>query len=147
MGFISQVIVPRLCDLLLNKPLLARHRRELIATAHGDVLEIGFGTGMNLPYYPEQVRKITAVDPNVAMHRLAQKRVRRAGIDVDQRLLSGERLPYAQLLCDAGAAASNLAARTRDGSQDVNARDNAPGFVVVSHHDDAVNVGINHLLS
>ena len=94
MGFFSQVIVPRLCDLLLNKPLLARHRRDLLASVHGDVLEIGFGTGLNLPYYPEQVRKITAVDPNVGMHRLAQKRVRRARIEVDQRLLSGERLPF-----------------------------------------------------
>jgi ubiquinone/menaquinone biosynthesis C-methylase UbiE len=93
-GFFSQVIVPRLCDLLLNKPLLARHRRDLLASVHGDVLEIGFGTGLNLPYYPEQVRKITAVDPNVGMHRLAQKRVRRARIEVDQRLLSGERLPF-----------------------------------------------------
>jgi ubiquinone/menaquinone biosynthesis C-methylase UbiE len=93
-GFFSQVIAPRLCDFFLNKPLLARHRRTLIATAHGDVLEIGFGTGLNLPYYNEQVRKITAVDPNVGMHRLAQKRVRRARIEVDQRLLSGERLPF-----------------------------------------------------
>ena len=53
MSFFSQVIVPRLCDFLLNKSLLARHRRELLAPAHGDVLEIGFGTGLNLPYYPK----------------------------------------------------------------------------------------------
>src|SRR6516165_4288473 len=94
MSFFSQVIVPRLCDFLLNTSLLARHRRELLAGAHGDVVEVGFGTGLNLPYYPEGVRRLTAVDPNAEMHRLAQKRVRRSGIQVDQRLVGGERLPF-----------------------------------------------------
>jgi ubiquinone/menaquinone biosynthesis C-methylase UbiE len=93
-GLYSQVIFPRLCDFLLSKPFVARHRRELLAHASGDVVEIGFGTGLNLPYYPEQVRKLTAVDPNPGMHRLAQKRVGRSGVEVDQRVLSGERLPF-----------------------------------------------------
>jgi ubiquinone/menaquinone biosynthesis C-methylase UbiE len=94
MSFFSQVIVPRLCDFLLNKSLLARHRRRLLARAHGDVLEIGFGTGLNLPYYPERVHKLTAVDPNPGMHRLAQKRIKQTRIEVDQQVLSGERLPF-----------------------------------------------------
>ena len=94
MRFFSQVIVPRLCDLLLNKSLLARHRRELLAGAYGDVVEIGFGTGLNLPYYPERVHKLTAVDPNPGMHRLAQKRIKQRGIEVDQQVLGGERLPF-----------------------------------------------------
>jgi ubiquinone/menaquinone biosynthesis C-methylase UbiE len=93
-GFFSEVIVPRLCDLLLSKSLLVRHRRALLAHTHGDVLEIGFGTGLNLPYYPRGVRKVTAVDPNPGMHRLAQKRIGQSGIGVDQQVLSGERLPF-----------------------------------------------------
>jgi ubiquinone/menaquinone biosynthesis C-methylase UbiE len=93
-GFFSQVIVPRLCDFFMNKSLLARHRRPLLATAHGDVMEIGFGTGLNLPYYPKGVRKLTAVDPNPGMHRLAQKRIKQTRIEVDQHVLSGERLPF-----------------------------------------------------
>ena len=94
MRFFSQVIVPRLCDLLLNKSLLVRHRRELLAHACGDVLEIGFGTGLNLPYYPERVHTLTAVDPTPGMHRLAQKRIKKTGIKVDQHVLGGERLPF-----------------------------------------------------
>jgi ubiquinone/menaquinone biosynthesis C-methylase UbiE len=94
MSFFSQVIVPRLCDFLLNKSLLARHRRRLLAGAHGDVLEVGFGTGLNLPYYPGGVQKLTAVDPNPGMHRLAQKRIKQRGIEVDQHVLKGERLPF-----------------------------------------------------
>lgn len=94
MDFFSQIVVPRLCDFLLNKSLLARHRRGLLATAHGDVLEIGFGTGLNLPYYPKRIRRLTAVDPNPGMHRLAQKRIKPRGIEVDQQVLGGERLPF-----------------------------------------------------
>ena len=94
MGVYSQVIFPRLCDLLLGRPSVARHRRELLAHAIGGVLEIGFGTGLNLPHYPDQVRKITTIDPNAGMHRRAQERVRRSAIEVDQRVLSGEELPF-----------------------------------------------------
>jgi ubiquinone/menaquinone biosynthesis C-methylase UbiE len=93
-GFFSQVIVPRLCDLLLNNSLLARHRRQLLAQAHGHVLEIGFGTGLNLPHYPERVHRLTAVDPNPGMHRLAQQRIEQARFEVDQHVLGGERLPF-----------------------------------------------------
>ena len=94
MSFFSHVIVPRLCDFLLNKSLLVRHRRGLLACAYGDVVEIGFGTGLNLPYYLDRVDKLTAVDPNPGMHRLAQKRIRQRGIEVDQHVLGGERLPF-----------------------------------------------------
>ena len=78
----------------MDRPFLAKHRQRLLATACGEVLEIGFGTGLNLPHYAAQVRRVTTVDPNAGMHRLAQRRVRRSKIEVDQRVLSGERLPF-----------------------------------------------------
>src|SRR5437868_141312 len=84
-GFYAQVIFPRLCDFMLGMPFVARYRQELLATVSGDVLEIGFGTGLNLPHYPAQVRKITVVDPNIGMHRLARQRIKTTGIEVDQR--------------------------------------------------------------
>jgi ubiquinone/menaquinone biosynthesis C-methylase UbiE len=92
--FYSEVIFPRICDFLMDRPFLVKHRQRLLATAHGDVLEVGFGTGLNLPHYPAQVRKITTVDPNAGMNRLAQQRIRRSKIEVDQRVLSGERLSF-----------------------------------------------------
>src|SRR6516225_562590 len=94
MGFYAQVIVPLLCDFGLDRPFVARYRRELLAHASGNILEIDFGTGLNLPNYPSHVRKVTAVDPNPGMHRLAQKRIRQAGIEVDRHVLGGERLPF-----------------------------------------------------
>jgi ubiquinone/menaquinone biosynthesis C-methylase UbiE len=94
MGFYGQVIVPLLCDFGLDRPLVARQRRELLAHAGGNILEIGFGTGLNLPSYPPHVRKLTAVDPNVGMYRRARRRIKQTGIEVDQRVLGGERLPF-----------------------------------------------------
>ena len=94
MGFYSRIVFPRLCDLFLGRPFVAKLRRQLLADAQGSILEIGFGTGLNLPCYPNQVRRITTVDPNPGMHQLAQRRIRRTGIVVDHRQLSGERLPF-----------------------------------------------------
>lgn len=96
MGFYASVLLPRLCDLVLGRPIVARHRRELLAQASGDVLEIGFGTGLNLPHYPPHVRRITTVDPNKGMHRQARKRIARSSIPVESHLLRGEQLPFAE---------------------------------------------------
>jgi ubiquinone/menaquinone biosynthesis C-methylase UbiE len=93
-GFYSEIVFPRLCELLLNRPLVARHRQQLLATVCGEVLEIGFGTGLNLPHYPACVHRLTTVDPNPGMHRLAQRRIRQSRIDIDRRVLRGERLPF-----------------------------------------------------
>ena len=83
MGFYTQVVFPRLCDLLLRRPAVARHRRALLADAAGAVLEIGFGTGLNQPFYRPGVRSLTAVDPSPGMHALARERVKRSRIAVD----------------------------------------------------------------
>ncbi len=94
MGFYSQVIVPLLCDLGLDRPFVARYRRELLAGTAGNILELGFGTGLNLACYPPHVRKITIVDPNLGMYRRARKQIKLTGVEVDRRVLGGERLPF-----------------------------------------------------
>jgi len=107
-GLYAQMVFPRLCDLFLNRPFIARHRRELLVHASGNVLEIGFGTGLNLRHYCAAVRKITTIDPNSGMHRLAQKRVKKAGIEIDQQVLSGERLPFADGAFDGAVSTFTL---------------------------------------
>jgi ubiquinone/menaquinone biosynthesis C-methylase UbiE len=92
-GFYSQVIVPVLCDFGLDRSSVAQYRRDLLSHASGNILEIGFGTGLNLPHYPKRVQKITTVDPNIGMYRRARRRIKQAGIEVDQRVLNSERLP------------------------------------------------------
>jgi ubiquinone/menaquinone biosynthesis C-methylase UbiE len=108
MGFYSQVIFPRLCEFFLNRPAVAGLRRQMLAAAAGQVLEIGFGTGLNLPHYPEHVQKITTVDPHRGMHRLAQQRIAQAGIQVEQRILSGEQLPFDDCSFDCAVSAFTL---------------------------------------
>ena len=93
MGLYAQVFVPLLCDFGLDRPFVAPIRRELLAHADGNVLEIGFGTGLNLPCYPPHVRKVTAVDPNAGMYRRARRRIEQAGVEVDRRLLGGKNSP------------------------------------------------------
>jgi ubiquinone/menaquinone biosynthesis C-methylase UbiE len=78
----------------LDQPFVAEHRHELLSQTNGEILEIGFGTGLNLPHYPEKVRKITVVDPNAGMHRRSERRIKQSGIEVDHRLISGEQLPF-----------------------------------------------------
>jgi len=93
MGFYARVIFPWACDLIMSAPHLAEARREFLAEVTGEVLEIGFGTGLNLPHYPEHVRKITAIDVNPGMHARAEKRIRASTIAVEHRVINGERLP------------------------------------------------------
>src|SRR5262249_8047563 len=95
MGFYARVIFPRLCDFALGSSIVAEQRRRALATAGGEILEIGFGSGLNLAESPKGVRKIGPVDPNVGMGRRARARIEQAGIEVDQRQLSGEQLPFA----------------------------------------------------
>ncbi len=73
----------------------SRARRALLAAVRGEVLEIGFGTGLNLPHYPAHVKKIVTVDPNAGMHARARKRIESSPIAVEQRVLGGDALPMA----------------------------------------------------
>ena len=94
MGFYSRYVFPRICDGLMGLPALAGLRKDVLAQVGGDILEVGFGTGLNLPHYPEHVRRITTVDPNPGMNRMALKRIAAVGIEVDQRATGGEALPF-----------------------------------------------------
>ena len=94
MGIYSTVIFPRLCDLMLDRPFFAKHRQELLSEVGGEILEIGAGTGLNLPHYPPHVRRITTVEPNPGMNKRLQSRIKQTGIEVDQRVVGSERLPF-----------------------------------------------------
>jgi len=100
MGFYSSVVFPRICDYLLGQPFISDYRKELLEAAGGRILEIGFGTGLNLPHYPPHVRTIDTVDPNAGMHRLAQRRIKQTGMRVDHHQLRSEQLPFADGMFD-----------------------------------------------
>lgn len=93
MGFYSTVVLPRLLDWTMSNPEMAKYRQLLLKDVEGEVLEIGFGTGLNLAYYPHHIDKITTIDANPGMNKLAEKRIQASEISVENRVLNGERLP------------------------------------------------------
>ncbi len=94
MGIYSRHLFPRLCDWAMSAPRMGKLRSEILAEVGGEVLEIGFGTGLNLAHYPEHIRRLATVDPNPGMGRLARRRIADSHIEVDQRGLRGEALPF-----------------------------------------------------
>jgi hypothetical protein len=60
MGFYNDVILPRLCDFAMRNKQLRPFRERVIGAAEGRVLEIGVGSGMNLPFYRPQAREVLA---------------------------------------------------------------------------------------
>lgn len=94
MGFYSKHVFPRLYDLSMNKPFWAKYRRHHLETVQGEILEIGAGSGLNLPHYPDHIRRITSVDPNPGMNKRLLRRAHEARIELDQRVLSSEKLPF-----------------------------------------------------
>lgn len=93
MGFYGSVIFPRILNSFMSSGQFKKQRSLLLADVSGDILEIGFGTGLNLEFYPDHVRKITAIDPNAGMNRVAQENIKRSGIEVETKILSSENLP------------------------------------------------------
>jgi ubiquinone/menaquinone biosynthesis C-methylase UbiE len=95
MGIYSRLIFPRLCDWSMRNPSMERLRTETLAQVEGEmILEIGFGTGLNLERYPEHVRRLTAIDPGEGMARIARRRIERSDIDVDLCVQTAEELPF-----------------------------------------------------
>ena len=94
MGLYSKHVFPRIYDLAMDKPFWAKHRKEQLALLDGEILEIGVGTGLNLPHYPSHVRKITTADPNPGMNKQLQRRIDETGLDVDKKVISSESLPF-----------------------------------------------------
>ncbi|WP_414541133.1 class I SAM-dependent methyltransferase [Nostoc sp. CCY0012] len=93
MGFYSQKILPYLLDWSLSDPNIAKYRKDILAQVKGEVLEIGFGTGLNLSYYPQGLEKLVTIDSNPGANKLAEKRIQSSSITVDNKVLNGENLP------------------------------------------------------
>ena len=88
-------VLPYLIDLACSIKAVQRQRRKVVPLARGQVLEIGIGTGLNLQYYDKaKVARIVGLDPGVAMHHLAQKRVGQSGLTVELVGLSAETVPF-----------------------------------------------------
>ncbi len=93
MGIYSTYLFPRILDFVMSGGNFDEVRRDTLRNVRGNTLEIGFGTGLNLPHYPSSVGRLTTIDVNPGMGTLARKRIAHSGIKVDHRVLNGQSLP------------------------------------------------------
>lgn len=92
MSWYDRWVLPRLLDWAMGFPALDAERRATLAVARGKVLEVGFGSGRNLPFYPPGVEGLVAVDPSGESAALARARIARAPFPVDYVRLAGEHI-------------------------------------------------------
>ena len=94
MGFYDDKILPRVINLACGSKPNMKQREKIVPLAEGDVLEIGFGSGLNVPYYDTQkVRKIFGLEPSEGMRKLAAERVSGSSLDIEFIDLPGEEIP------------------------------------------------------
>lgn len=92
--YYQQRIFPHLLNQVMQTPSMMEGRSELIKKIRGEVLEIGFGTGLNLPFY-QAVDQLYALEPNPDVYRLAQKRIFDTPFHIQHIQASAEKLPFA----------------------------------------------------
>jgi len=92
-SFYERRILPHIINLAMNTAALKEERTRCLQDVKGVVLEIGFGTGLNLPHYPQTVTKIVGVDPSETSAKLARKRIAASPVPVETIGLSAEKLP------------------------------------------------------
>ncbi len=101
-------VVPRITDKLLGSGEVVKLRRRAVDSLAGDVVEIGFGSGLNVPLYPSEVTRVYAVDPSLVARRLSQSRVDASPVDVQFVGLDGAHLPLDDASVDAALSTFTL---------------------------------------
>jgi len=94
MGFYDDRIVPRIVNLACGTGELKKYRSRVCAGLTGDVVEVGFGSGLNVAFYPDTVSRVAAIEPSDVGWRLGAKNVAEARVPVERAGLDGQRLPF-----------------------------------------------------
>jgi ubiquinone/menaquinone biosynthesis C-methylase UbiE len=108
MGFYGDQVVPRFVNFACGMKSIEPLRVRVCAGLDGEVLEIGFGSGLNVPFYPAAVKSVDAVEPSDVGWRLAGERVDAAAVPVQRSALDGQRLPFDDSTRDAALSTFTL---------------------------------------
>jgi ubiquinone/menaquinone biosynthesis C-methylase UbiE len=108
MGLYSDCVLPYLVQWTMGTKVFDTVRDRALSTARGTVLEIGFGTGLNLPHYPKDVSRLLAVEPSSQSLRIARKAIAAAPFPVEVVGLDGQELPLAGATVDTAVSTWTL---------------------------------------
>lgn len=100
MSFYEDRVLPRVIDLMLGSAAMGKLRRRALEGLSGTVLEVGFGSGTNVPHYPPEVDRVLAIDPATGARRLAAKRLAASKVPVEFIGLDGASIPLDDVSVD-----------------------------------------------
>lgn len=100
MGIYREHVLPRINDATCGIKATGPLRERVCAGLHGQVLEIGFGSGLNVPYYPSTVTKVVAVEPADLSWKRASERLTATSVPVERVGLDAQSLPLPADGCD-----------------------------------------------
>jgi ubiquinone/menaquinone biosynthesis C-methylase UbiE len=93
MGLYNDVVLPRLIDRSMRNKELAKYRRRIAGAAHGRVLEVGIGSGLNLPFYGSTVTEIIGLEPSQSLIEIASQRAKASDKPISFLTTSAEAIP------------------------------------------------------
>lgn len=109
MGFYSKVVIPFFYDFSMDSEQINEGRKRILNKIEEEkILEIGFGTGINLKFYPENVKHIIGIDANEGMLKQAEKKIQNNKIKVEVIHQSSEKLPFKDNSIDAALSTYTL---------------------------------------
>ena len=100
MGFYADQVVPRIVNVACGTKANEQLRRRVCDGLHGEVLELGFGSGLNVPWYPPEVTRVDGVEPADVGWSLAAGRLAASAVPVQRAGLDGQALPFADATYD-----------------------------------------------
>jgi ubiquinone/menaquinone biosynthesis C-methylase UbiE len=108
MGLWENQLLPRVIDVVCGTREVRRHRQDVVAGLGGSVVEIGFGSGLNVPLYPAAVTSVLAVEPSSTGRRLGAKRIGRSPVRIEYVGLDGQQLQLDDESVDAALSTFTL---------------------------------------
>jgi ubiquinone/menaquinone biosynthesis C-methylase UbiE len=101
MGFYGDQVLPRIVNAVGDMKTTYPLRERVCDGLEGEVVEIGFGSGLNVPFYPDSVRRVAAVEPADVGWKLAAERLRASNVPIERSGLDGQSLPFEDASFDA----------------------------------------------
>lgn len=108
MGFYREQVLPRVIDRACGTAAVQPWRAQVTEGLVGRVVEIGFGSGLNIGHYPSEVTQVLAVEPAMVARKLAAKRIEPGGVNVEHVGLDGQAIPLADASCDSALSTFTL---------------------------------------